>query len=137
MDKRSQTPIVDRLRQAGLRPTRQRMALARLLLDRGERHLTAEGLYEEALAAEVPVSLATVYNCLHQFTRAGLVREVVVDPGRSYFDTNTAEHHHFYHERSGTLTDIPGSAISLGDLPEAPKGTEVARAEVIIRLRDA
>lgn len=113
------------------------MALARLLLDRGERHLTAEGLYEEALAAEVPVSLATVYNCLHQFTRAGLVREVVVDPGRSYFDTNTAEHHHFYHERSGTLTDIPGSAISLGDLPEAPKGTEVARAEVIIRLRDA
>ena len=128
--------IVDRLRDAGLRPTRQRVALARLLLSRGERHMTAESLYEEAMAADVPVSLATIYNCLHQFTRAGLVREVVVDPGRSYFDTNVSEHHHFYHEGSGALTDIPGAAIELGRLPAAPDGTTIARAEVIIRLRD-
>lgn len=129
--------ITERLRSAGLRPTRQRVALAQLLLGHGERHLTAESLYEEALAASVPVSLATIYNCLHQFTRAGLVREVVVDPGRSYFDTNVSEHHHFYHEGSGALTDIPGAAIDLGRLPVAPDGTRIARAEVIIRLRDA
>jgi len=129
--------IAEQLRGSGLRPTRQRVALAELLLSAGPRHLTAEMLFDEARQANVPVSLATVYNCLHQFTRAGMVREVVVDPGRSYFDTNVAEHHHFYHEDSGKLTDIPGETIALGHLPAAPDGMVIERAEVIIRLRDA
>lgn len=127
----------ERLRDAGLRPTRQRLALAGLLYRQGDRHLTAEQLYEEALRDRIAVSLATVYNCLNQFTRAGLIREVVVDPGRSYFDTNVSQHHHFYHDGSGKLTDIPAEAISLGNLPDAPDGTRVASAEVIIRLTDA
>jgi Fur family iron response transcriptional regulator len=131
------TLLADRLRAARLRPTRQRIALAELLYGGGDRHVTAEQLYDEASRAGVAVSLATVYNCLHQFTRAGLIREVVVDPGRSYFDTNVSDHHHFYHERSGRLTDIPGEAIKLGDLPDAPEGTRIARAEVIIRVSDA
>lgn len=126
----------DRLREVGLRPTRQRLALAGLLYRHGDRHITAEQLYEEALRDRVTVSLATVYNCLNQFTRAGLIREVVVDPGRSYFDTNVGRHHHFYHDGTGKLTDIPAEAISLGDLPEPPEGTRVASAEVIIRLTD-
>ncbi|WP_416897749.1 MAG: iron response transcriptional regulator IrrA [Minwuia sp.] len=131
------TDISQRLRAARLRPTRQRMALAELLYRQGDRHVTAEQLYDEALRDGVAVSLATVYNCLNQFTRAGLIREVVVDPGRSYFDTNVSQHHHFYHDRTGQLTDIPGEAIRLGDLPAAPDGTRVASAEVIIRLTDA
>lgn len=129
--------MADRLKQAGLRPTRQRLALAGLLYRHGDRHLTAEQLYEEARRDEVRVSLATVYNCLNQFTRAGLIREVVVDSGRSYFDTNVSRHHHFYHDGTGELTDIPAEAISLGDLPPAPDGTRVASAEVIIRVTDA
>lgn len=127
----------DRLREAGLRPTRQRLALAGLLYRQGDRHVTAEQLYDEALRDDVAVSLATVYNCLHQFTRAGLIREVVVDPGRSYFDTNVSQHHHFYHGGTGQLTDIPASSIDIGDLPAAPDGTRIASAEVIIRLTDA
>jgi len=131
------TAIADRLRSNGLRPTRQRVALAELLLSAGPRHLTAEMLFDEARQVDVPVSLATIYNCLHQFTQAGLVREVVVDPGRSYFDTNVTEHHHFYHEGSGKLTDIPGETISLGSLPAAPDGMVIDRTEVIIRVREA
>lgn len=92
---------LERLRAAGLRPTRQRLALAKLLLGNGDRHVTAEQLYIEAAAAAMPVSLATVYNTLHQFTEAGLLREVVVEPGRSYFDTNIADHHHFFCSRTG------------------------------------
>ena len=92
-------PLVDRLKQAGLRPTRQRLALAKLLFEPGFRHVTAEQLHAEAASANMRVSLATVYNTLHQFTRQGLLREVVVDPGRSYFDTNMGDHHHFFFER--------------------------------------
>ncbi|WP_417514515.1 iron response transcriptional regulator IrrA [Minwuia sp.] len=128
--------LSERLRAAKLRPTRQRVALAELLYGKGDRHITAEQLYDEALRHGVTVSLATVYNCLHQFTRAGLIREVVVDPGRSYFDTNVSQHHHFFHDRTGQLTDIPGDAIRLGDLPAAPEGMRVSSAEVIIRLTD-
>ena len=95
--------IADRLRAAGLRPTRQRLCLARLLFEPGDRHVTAEQLHSEANAARVEVSLATVYNTLHQFTEAGLLREVVIEPGRSYFDTNTSDHHHFFHEGDGRL----------------------------------
>jgi Fur family transcriptional regulator, iron response regulator len=133
---RPYTTALDRVREAGLRPTRQRLALAKLLLDRGDRHVTAEQLHGEALKASIPVSLATVYNTLHQFTSAGLLREVVVEPGRSYFDTNISDHHHFYFEGSGHLQDIPGNSVVVSDLPSAPTGTAIRRVDVIIRLRN-
>ena len=128
------TPMVQKLRTAGLRPTRQRMSLAKLLFDAGDRHVTAEQLHQEATTARVRVSLATVYNTLHQFTSAGLLREVVVQPGRSYFDTNTSDHHHFFIESTGHLEDIPGDSITLARLPDPPKGTRIERVEVIVRV---
>src|SRR5881394_931254 len=127
--------IAERLRTVGLRPTRQRVALARLLFDGGDRHVTAEQLHGEALAAAIRVSLATVYNTLHQFTTAGLLREVVVEPGRSYFDTNTDDHHHFFCEPNGHLQDIPGELVRVGELPQPPAGAESRRVDVIIRIR--
>ena len=126
---------LQRLRGAGLRPTRQRLALARLLLEKGDRHVTAETLHVEAMAAGIKVSLATVYNTLHQFTEAGLLREAVVQPGRSYFDTNTANHHHFFCETTGELRDIPAHFLSVSGLPAPPAGTEISRVDVIVRLR--
>jgi Fur family iron response transcriptional regulator len=126
--------LIERLKAARLRPTRQRLALAKLLFDQGDRHITAEQLHGEAMAAQVRVSLATVYNTLHQFTGAGLLREVVVEAGRSYFDTNVTEHHHFFFEDSGQLQDIPGGDVRLAALPKAPEGARVSRVDVIIRL---
>jgi Fur family transcriptional regulator, iron response regulator len=125
---------LERLRQVRLRPTRQRLALARLLFDKGNRHVTAEQLHGEATEAAVRVSLATVYNTLHQFTAAGLLNEVVVEPGRSYFDTNVDDHHHFFFEESGQLQDIPGDTLLVSALPQAPAGTSIRRVDVIIRL---
>ncbi len=124
-----------RLRSAGLRPTRQRLALARLLFQAGDRHVTAEQLHGEALAARARVSLATVYNTLHQFVEAGLLREVVAEPGRSYFDTNTSNHHHFYFVDSGDLQDIPSAEIALSCLPSAPPGTAIDRVDIVVRVR--
>jgi Fur family iron response transcriptional regulator len=125
---------IERLRAVGLRPTRQRLALARLLFDGDNRHLSAEQLHDEALAAAVRVSLATVYNTLHQFTAAGLLREVVVDPERSYFDTNVEDHHHFYFEDSGRLEDIPSDQVGLRKLPTPPEGTRLSRVDIVIRV---
>lgn len=136
-DVSSDAAVVEKLRDAGLRPTRQRMALARLLFDKGDRHVTAESLHGAARAMDIQVSLATIYNNLNQFTEAGLLREVVVDAGKSYFDTNMSPHHHFYHESAGTLTDIPKESVTLAELPDAPEGTKVAAVDVIIRLSDA
>jgi len=124
-----------RLRTAGLRPTRQRLALARLLLENGDRHITAEQLHGEAVSADIRVSLATVYNTLHQFTKAGLLREVVVEPGRSYFDTNTTDHHHFFCEATSKLQDIPGHDVVVSGFPLPPLGTEICRVDVVIRVR--
>lgn len=132
--KRTYSSLIERLKDSGLRPTRQRLALAKLLLEKGNRHLTAEQLHAEAIGAKVRVSLATVYNALHQFTAAGLLREVVVDSGRSYFDTNVEEHHHFYFEDTCALQDIPGGEIHLDTLPKPPAGTKVARVDVVIRV---
>ncbi len=126
-----------RLRDAGLRPTRQRLELASLLFDghpRG-RHVTAEMLFAEARADGARVSLATVYNTLNQFTGAGLLREVVVEPGTSHFDTNTGDHHHLYFEDSGELRDVDADRIEIKGLPPIPRGAEVARVDVIVRLR--
>jgi Fur family transcriptional regulator, iron response regulator len=128
------TTALRRLRAAGLRPTRQRLVLAQLLLENGDRHVTAEQLHGEALAANIPVSLATVYNTLHQFTEAGLLREAVVEPGRSYFDTNTADHHHFFCEATGQLQDIPAQQLSVSGLPLPPTGTEIRRVDIIVRI---
>ena len=127
--------LLQRLRGAGLRPTRQRLALARLLFAKGDRHITADDLHAEAEGAGVGVSLATVYNTLNQFTAAGLLREVAVEAGRAYFDTNTSDHHHFFFEDGGKLVDIPATSLSVAGVPAAPSGTEVARVDVIVRLK--
>ena len=124
-----------RLKKAGLRPTRQRLALAKLLLDSDHRHVTAEQLHNEAGEAGIKVSLATVYNTLHQFTEADLLREVIVESGRGYFDTNTNRHHHIFHQDTGELHDIPDDVISELILPEAPEGTEIDRVEIIVRVK--
>ena len=125
----------DLLRGSGLRPTRQRVALASLLFAQGNRHISAEQLHEEAMTAKVPVSLATVYNTLHQFTGAGLLREVVVDGARTYFDTNTSDHQHFFVEDENRVIDIAGSGPEVNELPQVPEGMEITRIDVVIRLR--
>lgn len=127
--------VTGMMRRAGLRPTRQRLALASLLFGRGHRHVSAEALYEEAILARVPVSLATIYNTLHQFTEAGLLRELAVDGSKSYFDTNVHDHHHFFVEGDNAMLDIPADAVEIGSLPVVPEGMEVVRVDVVVRLR--
>lgn len=124
-----------RLYGAGLRPTRQRIALGWLLFGKGDRHVTAEKLFDEAILAKIPVSLATVYNTLHQFTAAGLLREIAVDGARVYFDTNVSDHHHFLVEDDDTLFDIPGSHVDVSNIPSPPKGMKITRVDVVVRLR--
>ena len=124
-----------RLRGAGLRPTRQRVALGDLLFAKGDRHLTVEELHEEAVAAGVPVSLATVYNTLHQFTEAGLIRVLAVESAKTYFDTNVSDHHHFFIEGENTVFDIMSGPIKVSDLPEPPEGMEIVNVDVVVRLR--
>ncbi len=123
------------LRRVGLRPTRQRMALGWILFGKGDRHLTAEMLYEEATRAKVPVSLATIYNTLHQFTEVGLLRQVGVDGSKAYFDTNASSHHHFFVEDANELVDIPDTDVVVGKTPLPPEGYEIARVDVVVRLR--
>jgi Fur family iron response transcriptional regulator len=126
-----------RLRQAGLRPTRQRVELASLLFRDHDRHVTAESLHDEVTKTGVKVSLATVYNTLHQFTQAGLLRQVIVDAARSYFDTNTGDHQHFFLENEGLLIDIPGETIAVAGVPAPPPGLAVDRVDVVVRVRRA
>ncbi|MTI05258.1 transcriptional repressor [Roseibium denhamense] len=123
------------LRDAGLRPTRQRVSLAEILYSKGDRHISAELLHEEAVSADVPVSLATVYNTLHQFTEAGLLREVAIDGNKTYFDTNVSDHHHFFIEGENRVIDIPGEGVGIGSIPHAPEGMEVVRVDVVVRVR--
>jgi Fur family iron response transcriptional regulator len=131
----SRVEIRSMLRDSGLRPTQQRMALAGILFARGNRHISAEGLHEEAMAAKVAVSLATVYNTLHQFTEAGLLREVAVDGAKTYFDTNMSDHHHFFVEDDNQVIDIPAGRMGVGKVPEPPPGYEISRIDVVVRLR--
>lgn len=124
------------LAQSALRPTRQRIALAGLLVGDGQdRHVTAESLFAAAKAGGESVSLATVYNTLRAFCDAGLLQEVTVDGNKSYFDTKTSDHPHFYWEDDGTLTDAPADQLQIAALPEAPEGYEIATVDVVIRLR--
>ena len=122
------------LRRAGLRPTRQRVALATLLFGAGDRHVTAEILHEEAVRAGERVSLATVYNTLHQFKRAGLLREIAIGGQRAYFDTNTSNHNHYFIEGDGKLMDIPGDTIRVDGLPEPPEDLKISHIDVVVRL---
>ena len=131
---RTDAPLIHLLKRHGLRPTRQRLALARLLFSDTNRHVSAEALHEEALGEGASVSLATVYNTLNQFTAVGLLREVVVDPNRCYFDTNTTDHHHLYFEDNGCLEDLEPSAVRIGKLPDPPAGTAISRVDLVIRL---
>ncbi len=120
----------------GLRPTRQRLSLAALLIGDGQdRHVTAESLFALADEAGEKVSLATVYNTLRTFCDAGLMQEIIVDGSKSYFDTNTGDHPHFYWEDDGRLTDAPADQLQITGLPKAPAGAEVSRVEIVIRLR--
>ena len=129
-----QSSIAERLRKAGLRPTRQRVALGTLLLGGEDRHVSAEMLHAEALAQGEHVSLATVYNTLHQFTGVGLLRELAIDGGKAYFDTNVSNHNHFFIEEHGQLMDIPGDTIRVDGLPEPPEGMRVSHIDVVVRL---
>jgi Fur family iron response transcriptional regulator len=127
--------VTSMLRRAGLRPTRQRIALVSLLYGKGHRHISAEALYEEALSAKIPISLATIYNALHQFTEAGLLRELAADGAKSYFDTNVTDHHHFFVEGENRMFDIPSDAITVDAIPTPPEGMEIVRVDVVVRLR--
>ncbi len=126
--------VRDLLRDASLRPTVQRMALATLLFDGRDRHVTAEMLHEEARSLGIRVSVATIYNTLHQFTEARLLGAVAVDGSKTYFDTNTSDHHHFYCNTDGRLVDIPGTEMQVVGLPEPPPGMQIERVEVIVRM---
>jgi len=129
-------PVIGKLRNAGLRPTRQRIALAELMFRGEDRHISAEMLHTEAAEARVSVSLATVYNTLHQFTQAGLLREIAVEAGRSYFDTNTSDHHHFYFEGDGHLEDVASDQVVVSSLPTPPRGAKISRVDVVIRVSE-
>jgi Fur family iron response transcriptional regulator len=135
MTKATEVSSEERLRHSGLRPTRQRVALADLIFAKGDRHLTVEELHEEAVMAGVPVSLATVYNTLHQFTEAGMIRVLAVESAKTYFDTNVSDHHHFFIEGQNEVLDIPVSNIQIDNLPAPPEGMEISHVDVVIRLR--
>ncbi|MCV0394746.1 MAG: transcriptional repressor [Rhizobiaceae bacterium] len=128
-------PVETIVREAGLRPTRQRVALARLLFAKGDRHLSAEELHEEAVEAGVAVSLATVYNTLHQFTDAGMLRILAMEGQRTYFDTNTSDHHHFFIEGENRVMDILDGPVTVTNLPAPPDGMEIANVDIVVRLR--
>ncbi len=125
----------DRLRAASLRPTKQRIALAELLFSKGDRHLTAEELHEEAETVGFPVSLATVYNTLHQFTDAGMLRVLAIESSKTYFDTNVSDHHHFFLEGENRVIDVPQGEMTVSGLPQIPEGMEISHVDVVIRLR--
>lgn len=130
----SSCPTTARLRAVGLRPTRPRVGLGRLLFEGPPRHVSAEQLYQEARSRRLFVSLATVYNTLHQFAAAGLLRKVVVHTGQTFFDTKVCDHHHFYDERTGFIRDIHESEIAFAKLPQAPAGYAITGVEVIVRV---
>ena len=128
---------IEKLRRANLRPTRQRVVLAFLLFGSGDRHVTAEALRDEVVNAGEKVSLATIYNTLHQFRQAGLLRELAIDGAKTYFDTNTSNHSHFFDEQNNQLIDIPDDAIKIDGLPNPPEGMRISHVDVVVRLAKA
>ncbi|MDZ7824657.1 MAG: Fur family transcriptional regulator [Ahrensia sp.] len=135
-EKSSKVDLRTVLTEAGLRPTRQRVALAQMLFLDGDKHVAAEDLHRQAVQSGVPVSLATVYNTLHQFTEAGLLRILAIEGQRTYFDTNTSDHHHYFMENSNDVMDVPvGTVLTVDNLPEPPEGMEIANVDIVIRLR--
>jgi len=126
---------VDLLRQAGLRPTRQRLMLGEFLFSKGGRHVTADMIYTEAAEANLQISRATVYNTLNQFTEAGLLRQIGVDGSKSFFDTNPGAHHHFFVDHEDRLLDVPAPGVEIDQLPEPLPGYEISRVDVIVHLR--
>jgi Fur family iron response transcriptional regulator len=126
--------IPELLREAGLRPTRQRIALATLLFSGQDRHISAETLHAEATATGEHISLATVYNTLHHFTKAGLLRELALEGSRAYFDTNTSNHTHFFIPEKGEVLDISSNCIRVDGLPEPPEGLKISHVDVVVRL---
>ncbi len=125
----------DMLREAGLRPTRQRMMLGEFLFSKGGRHVTADMIYTEAVAANLQISRATVYNTLNQFTEAGLLRQIGVDGIKSFFDTNPGAHHHFFVDGEDRLLDVPAPGVEIDTLPQPLPGYEIAGVDVIVHLR--
>jgi Fur family iron response transcriptional regulator len=136
LDRQDVSPALAKLRSAGLRPTRQRLVLAQLLFGGPDRHITAEELHRETLALDARISLATIYNTLNQFTAAKLLREVAIEGAKTYFDTNTADHFHFFLESEGRLMDIENPGVTVEGLPVAPHGKRISRVDVIVRLTD-
>ncbi|MBL4600694.1 MAG: transcriptional repressor [Rhizobiaceae bacterium] len=124
-----------RLRAVNLRPTKQRLALADLLFAKGDRHVSAENLFEEAKQAGVAISLATVYNTLHQFTESKLLKAIAIDSNRTYFDTNVGDHNHFYIEGTDELIDMPECEIRIENLPSPPEGMEISGMDIVVRIR--
>lgn len=138
--KQDDAPWIDccaMLRRHRLRPTRQRVVLARLLFAKGHRHVTASALHDEAMQARIPMSLATVYNTLNHFTDAGLLRRISITATIAFFDTNPSRHHHFFIEGEQELHDIPPDAVNIAQLPEIPEDAEVEGVDVVVRLRRA
>ncbi len=124
------------LASGGLRPTRQRLALATLLVGDGQdRHVTAESLFEATQSTGEAVSLATVYNTLKAFSAAGLLREITVNGSKCYFDTRMDDHPHFLWEDNAELMDAPAEGLEIASLPDAPEGAEISKVDVVIRLR--
>lgn len=130
-----ESALGDLLREGGLRPTAQRMALCAILFANRDRHVTAEMLYHEAVQAKVPISLATIYNSLNKFAEAGLLRQIRVGGSTAHFDTNTSNHSHFFVESGNLLLDIPDAEIALDKMPAVPEGYEFVATEIVVRLK--
>ena len=124
------------LQDVGLRPTRQRLALAKLLFDGEDRHVTAELLQKEVGRIDAKVSLATIYNTLHQFTEAGLLKEVVVNPGKTYFDTNVSDHHHLYFKEEDKLIDLKSDELVISTFPNVPEGKKISGISVVVHMEN-
>ena len=137
MNNQTKSYLTNWLYNVGLRPTKQRVELANLLVgDQTHRHVTAEELFEKAKADRISVSLATVYNTLHTFSDTGLINKIIVDGTRCYFDTRLDNHSHFYWEETGKLTDAPGNFLEIKNLPAPPMNSEITNVDIIIRLKE-
>ena len=128
--------VKELLRSCDLRPTDQRLMVGKLLFDGIDKHVSAESIYRDLKKRNEKISLATVYNILHDFSNKKLLEKVIIDPEKIYFDTNTSSHYHFYYDDKKTLTDIPKENIVINSLPEAPKGKSIKNIEIIIHLEN-